>query len=206
MTFRVGLTGGIGSGKSTVASMFETLGIPILDLDTVGRFLLTQEDVINKLVAHFGKSILGSDGLIVREKLAVCAFQSEQQTHRLNGVMHPLIRQNEQQWVDAHENSLYVLIEASVLIESGAAERMDHLIVVLADEALRYQRVLNRGYQDENTLKQILKRQCNDATRMSVADDMIYNQGSLELLRQDVLALHKRLLMHFSVDSNQADR
>ena len=192
--YRVGLTGGIGSGKSTVAAMFSELGVPILDLDRVGR-RLTHADgqCLQQLVAAFGADILNSDGSLDRRALARRCFANADETKKLNAILHPLIRQEEDRWVSGQHGD-YVIIEASVLIESGGAERMDAVIVVLADTELRLQRVLARGDRDRDEFQAIVERQCSDGERRQVADYVIENSGSLLQLRQSVLTVHQSLL------------
>ena len=166
MIARVGLTGGIGSGKSVVAAMFSELGVPLLDLDAVGRHLLqSQPAVVDRLVEAFGPEIRTISGEVDRARLAKLAFASQAATRRLNGIMHPLIRVEEDRWA-AQQSGEYCLIEASVLIESGGAARMDAVAVVLADTALRRQRVGRRGSPSVELFDNILKRSgSNDAVR-----------------------------------------
>jgi dephospho-CoA kinase len=190
---RIGLTGGIGSGKSTVAAMFAELGVPVLDLDQVGRKLATtDDDCLGQLVAAFGKKILQTDGSLNRKAMAAFCFSDARKTARLNAIMHPLIRCEEERWLDQQQSD-FVIIEASVLLESGGAKRMDAVIVVLADQAIRLQRVLSRGYQNEMEFHSILARQCDDNMRKRMADHVIDNNGSLQQLREHVLAVYRAL-------------
>jgi len=189
----IGLTGGIGSGKSTVATMFSGFGVPVLDLDQVGRRLATTDDeCLSQLVAAFGKRILQADGSLDRKALAMHCFSDADETARLNAIMHPLIWCQEEQWLNQQQSD-YVIIEASVLLESGGAKRMNAVIVLLADESIRLQRVLARGHQSELEFRSILARQCDDSMRMQMADYIIENNGSLEQLRQHVLTLQGSL-------------
>jgi len=200
----VGLTGGIGSGKSTVAAMFRELGVPVLDLDVVGRQLAEPGQAgQTALVRAFGSGILQPDGGgIDRERLATLCFASEAATQRLNRVMHPLIWQQAEAWL-AHQTTPYALIEASVLIESGGARRMNAVIVVLAGEALRRHRVQQRGGRGAQCFDDILQRQCSDAERLRVADVVIRNDDGLDALRLRVEEVHGHLTQRFSaaVDS-----
>jgi dephospho-CoA kinase len=199
VTVAVGLTGGIGSGKSTVASMFADLAVPVLDLDAVGRQLTEPgEPGLQALVACFGREILRGDGTLDRPRLAALCFTDPKQTARLNGVMHPLIREEEQRWLQ-RQSSPYALIEASVLLESGAASRMDAVVVVLADREERRRRVLARGRQSEALFESIIARQCDDARRRKQADYVLENNGSQEALREQVKALHARLAQRFAI-------
>jgi len=191
---RIGLTGGIGSGKSSVAAMFEQLGVAVLDLDRVGRDIVTIGSTgLGQLVEAFGAQILQADGSLNRAALASHCFHNEAETKKLNAIMHPLIWQAESQWLTEQQGS-YVIIEASVLLESGGAVRMDGVIVVLADEQVRLQRVLKRGDRDETAFRAIVARQCSDKQRRAQADWIIDNSGTLEGLHQQVCELHEKIL------------
>jgi dephospho-CoA kinase len=197
---RVGLTGGIGSGKSTVAQMFAGLAVPVLDLDQLGREIVSPGSKgLKKLISTFGGRFLQSDGCLNRAALAEYCFADADRTARLNGVMHPLIGEAEEQWLKKQSaESLYVVIEASVLLESGGASRMNVVLVVLAEERLRCQRVLARGDRDVEQFKAIVARQCTDDERRCMADIIIENNNSIDALKDSVLKLHEGFLKRFS--------
>jgi len=191
---RIGLTGGIGSGKSTVAAMFAELGVPVLDLDQVGHALLAPGSAaLAQLVDTFGRDILNSDASLNRKMLARHCFSEAGQTAKLNAIVHPLIRQAEEAWLQSQQGD-YVMIEASVLLESGGAERMDAVIVVLADVAVRRQRVLQRGDRSIAEFDAIVARQVNDTERRKAADMIISNTDGLAELRQQVRHTHTELM------------
>jgi len=167
-TRAIALTGGIGSGKSTVAKMFADIGVPV-----------------------FGSDIQDEQGGIDRKLLAARAFSDVKQTARLNAILHPEIVAYEQQWLK-EQRAPYAIIEASVLLESGGASRMDGVIVVLANQTLRKERVLARGKQDEAMFDKIIERQCDDNTRRKHADYILQNDGSLESLQQQVMQLSEK--------------
>ncbi len=195
---RVGLTGGIGSGKSTAAAMFSALGVPVLDLDQVGRSLAMPGSLcLRRLVTAFGEEILRADGSLNRMKLASLCFSDADKTARLNAIMHPLIRQEEQAWLSCQQAD-FAIIEASVLIESGGAERMDAVIAILAEEGLRRRRVLERGLQDAEGFERILSRQCSDTERRRVSDYIITNDGELAELERQVKSIYRQLLARFA--------
>ena len=193
MTRFYGLTGGIGSGKSTVASIFSDHGVPTLDLDQVGKTLInTDPSIVDELCQTFGLRILNQDSSLNRKALAEVAFQSDANTSKLNKIMHTRIRSFEQQWRNKQTNEIAV-IEASVLIESGNVDRMHALIVVISDFELRKQRVINRGKQSEYAFTQIVKRQCEDEERLTYADYIIKNNASLEILKATTIKLLQQL-------------
>ncbi|MDT8376153.1 MAG: dephospho-CoA kinase [Mariprofundaceae bacterium] len=192
----VGLTGGIGSGKSTVASIFSGLGVPVLDLDQIGQQVTTSNpEAVAALVKAFGREILDGDRLN-RKRLAEICFSSREKTKQLNGILHPLIWQQMEGWINKQQ-AAYVIIEASVLIESGGCDRMDATIVVVADLPLRKQRVLSRGMQTARSFDRIVEVQCNDAERKSHADFLIRNDGAVEALKENVERLHGVLTGQF---------
>ncbi|MFQ5344426.1 MAG: dephospho-CoA kinase [Mariprofundus sp.] len=194
---RIGLTGGIGSGKSTVAEMFAELGVPVLDLDRVGQTVVQAGSPgLKKLVEVFGADILNQDGSLNRKALGKYCFTDAERTVKLNAVMHPLIWQAEEDWLRQQQGD-YAVIEASVLLESGGVNRMDAVIVVLADVALRRQRVLCRGRQSEAEFEAVVRRQCDDAERRRVGDYVIDNSSSLEALQQQVQKIHTALQRRF---------
>jgi len=193
-TKRIGLTGGIGSGKSSVAAIFKMLGVPVLDLDQVGHDIVQAGSPgLQQLIEAFGEQMLLPDGSLHRAALARHCFDDAAETARLNAIMHPLIWQAEERWFD-RQHSDYVIIEASVLLESGGAERMDAVIVLLADQQLRLQRVLQRGDRDESGFNAIVARQCSDVIRREKADWLIENNASKQQLQKQVFEIHQKIL------------
>ncbi|MDQ6982171.1 MAG: dephospho-CoA kinase [Mariprofundus sp.] len=190
---RVGLTGGIGTGKSTVAGIFAGLGIPVLDLDEVGQTVVQSDSSgLKQLVEAFGTNILNHDGSLNRKAMARHCFSDADRTAKLNAIMHPLIWQVEENWLSQQQGD-YAIIEASVLLESGGAGRMDVVIVVLADMMLRRDRVLARGKNTAAEFNAIVARQCTDTKRREAADFIITNEGSLTQLRQQVIDIERLL-------------
>jgi len=196
VTRAIALTGGIGSGKSTVAKMFSDMAVPVLDLDAVGRELLDSPKIQSALTDAFGSDIPNEQGDIDRNLLAGRAFCDSTQTARLNAILHPEIVAFEQKWLKV-QKAPYAIVEASVLLESGGKSRMDGLIVVLANQSLRKKRVLTRGKQDEVMFSQIVARQCDDNMRHKHADYILHNEGSLESLQQQVMQLSEQLVSNF---------
>jgi dephospho-CoA kinase len=190
----VGLVGGIGSGKSTAASMFADMGVPALDLDEVGRKLtLPGAPGVRAIVETFGDTFMDKGGRLDRARLARLGFEDEQVMRKLTDALHPLIWAEAEGWL-AGQDAPYALIEAVVLLESGAADRMDMIVAVQSDVALRRQRVLDRGHPDPSMFDAIVRRQCSDTERMQQADFVIHNDGDLAHLRQSVIVLHRRIL------------
>ena len=191
---RIGLTGGIGSGKSALAAMFAELGVPVLDLDALGRELHKDVDCRAALVAAFGNGILDSAGAVDRAALGKLCFADAEKMVRLNNIMHPRIWQGEEKWLAAQQ-APYVLIEASVLIESSGAARMDVVVVVLADIETRRDRVLRQRDMHAEQFDAILARQCDDTVRRKAADFIVENNADLHALKKTAINLHHQLLL-----------
>ena len=191
---RIGLTGGIGSGKSTLVAMFAELGVPVLDLDALGRELHKDADCRAALVAAFGNGILGSSGAVDRAALGRLCFADAEKMKKLNKIMHPRIWQREEAWLAAQQ-APYVLIEASVLIESAGAARMDAVVVVLADIETRRDRVLRQRDMPAGQFDAILARQCDDVARRKVADFIVENEADLDALQRAAVDIHHQLLL-----------
>jgi len=190
---RIGLTGGIGSGKSTLAAMLADLGAPVLDLDALGRELHKDADCRAALLAAFGNGILDSSGAVDRGALGRLCFADAEKTATLNSIMHSRIWRREEEWLAAQQ-APYVLIEASVLIESGGAARMDAVVVVLTEVETRRNRVLQQRDMDAQQFEAILARQCDDAARRKAADFLVKNNTDLNALQHAAAHLHRQLL------------
>lgn len=173
--------------------MFVELGVPVLDLDRVGhQVTLPGSEGLAALVKQFGKAILDGDSLN-RIRLAEICFASEEKTLLLNRIVHPLIWQQADVWKH-QQKTPYVVIEASVLIESGGSDRVDSTIVVMSDMQSRKSRVLKRGNMSEEMFDAVVARQCDDETRLNYADHLIKNDRDIETLNLEVGALHRKLI------------
>lgn len=185
---QVGLTGGIGSGKTTVARVFRTLGIPVFEADAAGRTLLAENrEVKTAVVARFGQDVL-RDGHIDRAALARIVFTDQQALKDLNAIIHPAVRVAFKQW-SGIQVAPYVLMEAAILAESGGAKHMDRIIVVTAPEDLRIHRVMQRDGVEEETVRTRLANQISEDERLKTADHVIMNDDTRLVIPQ-VLAVH----------------
>jgi len=200
MTARVGLTGGIGSGKSTVANMFSEFGVPVLDLDEVGRSVASQPEHLANLVHAFGDRILHTDGTLDRRELARICFPDAVKTKQLNRILHPPIWAVADAWL-IRQHVCYAVIEASVLIESGGVSRMDDVVVVLADMDVRRDRVLVSRDMDSAYFDTVIQQQCDDHTRCAAADYVISNNADFPALHAKIKALHHQLMGKYSPDN-----
>lgn len=188
---KVGVTGGIGSGKSTACRIFSVLGIPVFDADREGKRLLTEDPGVRNAVATaFGADMLVG-GLPDRKRLASLVFRDQAALRQLNGIIHPAVRGAFQAWA-ANQHAPYVIQEAAILVETGAFRLMDHLVVVSAPEAERLRRVMLRDAVSEADVRARLRNQATDMEREAVADTVLVNDG-VRLLIPQVLALHAKL-------------
>jgi len=190
----IGLTGGIGSGKSTVAGYFAQHGIPVIDADQLTRELVVPgSPALNEIINVFGSNILLPDGSLDRHQLRRRVFADPDQKRRLEAILHPRVY-TELRYRTQALRTPYCIWVVPLLLETGGTALVDRVLVVDAPESLQRQRVLRRSGMDENTLQAILSNQANRAERLSTADDVIENNSDLSQLQQQVTALHHRYL------------
>lgn len=190
---QVGITGGIGSGKSLICRIFGCLGIPLYDADSRAKGLMTTDRIlVEQIKKEFGNLSYRSDGELNKEHLRK-AFSVPEELKKLNGLVHPRVAADYKGWVDQQVGSKYVIKEAALLIESGSAKALDYLIVVTAPKAIRIQRILKRDPQRSlQEIENIIMSQTSDEVKMEMADEVIVNDGSRLVIPQ-VLELHERL-------------
>lgn len=188
----VGITGGIGSGKSTVCRVFGVLGVPVFSSDEAGkRAMSTDLTVRDRLVEAFGSAIY-SQGTLDRKALADRVFNDPAAMARLNAIVHPAVREAFASWA-AEQHAPYVLNEAAILVETGAYKQLDHLIVVEAPAAERVRRVMLRDGVSSAEVQARMNNQANDAQRAAVAHTLVRNDGHTMVIPQ-VINAHRRLL------------
>jgi dephospho-CoA kinase len=192
---KVGLTGGIATGKSLVASMFADLGVHIIDADSIGHELMTPgEPVYDEIVKRFGAEILNSDKTVNRPKLAELAFdQRRPRIYELNSLLHPgIIHRYEKRMeeIGARDQSAIVMLEAALLLEAGLRRRFDRIIVVSCKPQQRIERWEKRLQVDADAARREVTRrmmaQAPDEAKIQAADYVIDNSGSIEETRQQV--------------------
>lgn len=188
---QIGITGGIGSGKSTVCRIFSTLGIPVYDADSRAKSLMTTDGIlISQIKKEFGVLSYREDGKVNREFLAQTVFKDKNKLERLNSLTHPRVALDYEQWVNEQESD-YVLKEAALLFEARSYLTLDKIIVVHAPEALRVKRVLMRDlHRSEQQVVDIIRNQLTDEEKLKKADYSIANDENTPLIPQ-VLELHK---------------
>lgn len=188
----VGVTGGIGSGKTTVCKHFEALGVPVYYADDEAKNLYQTDAVLAAEVsALFGADIF-ENGVLNRPKLAEIVFNDKAKLAALNALVHPAVARNFNAWIEK-QNAVYVLKEAAILIESGAYKAADQILLVSAPESIRIERVMQRDSVSETEVKARLSKQWTDEQKRPFCTDEIVNDGS-ENLTAMVQQLHEKFL------------
>lgn len=187
---KVGLTGGIGSGKTTVARIFETLGIPVYYADDAAKRLMnSNEELKSLIIKHFGDESY-QQGELNRKYIASIVFNNKEKLELLNSLTHPITMQDALVWMNK-QTTLYVIKEAALLFESGAAEQLDYIIGVYAPQHIRVKRVMDR---DKTTIEEVMKRvsrQIDEEMKMKLCDFVITNNDQ-QLVIPQVLELDKK--------------
>ncbi len=196
---KVGLTGGIGSGKTAVSDLFKSLAIDVIDTDVIAHELInTDHQVSQKIVETFGEGIIAANGVIDRKKLATLVFENKANKKKLENILHPEIRRE----VNDKINKLgsqkippaYIIIVIPLLFETDFHYLIDNVLVVSADEETRVARVKQRDSRSEDDIRAIIAHQVDDTVRRNAADHIIYNNGSIAELAPHINDLHAKYL------------
>lgn len=196
MGYIVALTGGIGSGKSTVADAFSRLGIVIVDADIIARQVVEpQTPGLRAIEAHFGKDIINSDGTLNRRLLRDRIFSRPEEKTWLNALLHPMIHQETQRQISA-ATSPYVLWVIPLLVENQLQHKANRILVIDVLPETQLQRTMLRDNVTRQHAEQILAAQATREARLAVADDVIDNNGAPETIASDVARLHAHYLAY----------
>lgn len=194
MTKIIGLTGGIGSGKSTIAKYFESQGIPVYIADNTSRNVTESEEILNQIKSQFGTHVF--DGRILnRQKLAQLVFSEPERLKQLNAIIHPAVRSDFAKWLRARSNEPIVIKETAILFESGSYKDCDAIITVVAPEELRIARVMNRDAVGREDVLRRMSSQWTDDQRVAKSDYVINNENWDEAKAQTDKIL-KKLTIH----------
>ncbi len=195
MLRQIGVTGGIGSGKSLICKIFNALGIPSYDADSRAKRLMTTDGIlVDAIKKEFGTLSYHPDGGLNREFISSIVFDNTEKLKTLNSLVHPRVAKDYQGWIKDQAAKPYVIREAALLFESGAADLQDEVIVVSAPEPLRIARVLKRDPQrTENEVGNIIKNQMSEDDKLERADFIIVNDDT-QLVIPQVLKLHQLFL------------
>ena len=191
MTKTIGLTGGIGSGKTTIANYFQSKGIPIYIADDEARKIMQSDEIIQAIKNCFGTAIF-ENNVLVRQKLADIVFNDAEQLQRLNAIIHPAVKKHFKDWLETKNDFPYIIYEAAVLFENDSYKNFDYIIAVTAPIEARIERVIAR---DATTREQVQKRvdaQWSDEQRISKSDFVIEN-SNLETAKKKIEEILKIL-------------
>jgi dephospho-CoA kinase len=188
---QIGITGGIGSGKSLVSKIFSALGIPVYDADSHAKALMTTDGIlVSQIKKEFG-DLSYEDGSLNRTYLANHVFHDQQKLEKLNSLVHPRVAWHYKNWVLENSGKPYVLKEAALLFETGSYKVLDKIIVVTAPEVLRIQRVIARDpHRTVEQIKAIVGKQMPEEKKQELADYLVVNDET-QLLIPQVLHLHR---------------
>lgn len=193
---KVGITGGIGTGKTTACRLFEGLGVPVYYADDRAKQLMHDDDTLkSQLITAFGKNVYTKEGVLDRAYLAGLVFKDSAQLKRLNAIVHPAVYVDSAAWQtkQAHQGMVYTLKEAALLYETGSYAELDKIIVVTAPEAMRIQRVMQRDQTTEEVVRARMAKQLPQEEKEQRADYLLTNI-TLEELSKQVHQLHQELL------------
>lgn len=192
MALHVGLTGGIGSGKSTVAGIFQVLGIPVLHADEVAKKLMNHQPAIRAAIQEAFGADMYENGLLQRKKLAARVFNNASELEKLNAIVHPASIAAAIEWAN-QQTTPYCVKEAALFFESGSAEGIDFMIGVSCPKSLRIQRVMHRDQVSREEVLHRMQNQLEESLKMRLCDAVLIN-NNIDLLIPQVIQLHQTLL------------
>lgn len=203
--FVVGLTGGIGSGKSTVAKLFAEHNVPIIDADLIARELVEPgQPALEKIVDTFGPEVLSRDGSLDRRKLRALVFENATQRKQLEAILHPRIRDNMMERLEAVD-APYAIMVIPLLIDTGYWNMIDRILVVDVDDEDQLQRVMQRDGVTREQAQAIVDSQVSREDKLAAADDVIENRSDITALRKQVDALHEQYVQRSLKESSEAE-
>lgn len=189
---KIGLTGGIGSGKTMVARIFELLGIPVYYADAAAKTIMNEDESLKALIVeHFGKAAY-TDGTLNRAYISSIVFQNKEKLALLNSLVHPATIRAAEKWMQ-QQQAAYAIKEAALIFESGSQNGLDLVIGVYAPKSLRILRTMQRDTISRDEVLKRMSNQVNEELKMKLCDFVIYNNEQ-QLLIPQVIALHEKLL------------
>lgn len=190
---KVGITGGIGSGKSIVCRVFQQLGVVVYRSDEEAKKLYEESTVKKQVRKLFGKHIIDGSGNIDKKKLAAIVFRDPVLLKRLNEIIHPAVKEHFRQWLASHKKEKYILKEAAILFESGTNKGLDYIITVSAPVELRIRRTMERDGVEEAVVLSRIKTQMSEDEKIKRADFVIVNDET-QLIIPQVLKIHQTIV------------
>lgn len=190
----IGLTGGIGSGKTTVAKMFQDLGVPVYIADLEAKKITNNPNTIKLIEQHFGSKVV-SNGILDRTALANLVFDNPNKLNQLNAIIHPLVAQDFATWVATHEREKFVIKETAILFETGNHTQCDYVITVTAPIDVRIKRVLKRDQIDEDEIRKRIANQWPEEKKAKLSDFVIQNIN-LDNTLQQVKNIYSKIVIN----------
>ena len=192
---KIGLTGSIGCGKSSLSNILKKKGIPVIDADIKGRDIYKSQKILDAVSNEFGKEIINSNGELNRKELGKIVFSSDEKLETLNSITHPEIKRMIMEDLDAYEKegNDCVVVDAALLIEAGYIEMMDFNVVVKCEEGVQIDRIIKRDNCSENDARSRIKSQMPQEEKFKFADFIVDNSGSLENLENEAEVLFNRI-------------
>lgn len=192
---RIGLTGGIGSGKSITAAQFKQLGVPVIDADVISHQITSSgAECLNEISEKLGPEFITADDTLDRARLADHIFKYPEKKTLLENILHPRIRQEMLAEVEKFTNTDYVILVVPLLFETNFIELVDRVLVVDAPKDIRIRRIMDRDTRSREQIGNILKNQLDQSVKTEKADDILDNSGSLDQLQSSVERLHNKYL------------
>lgn len=193
MAITIGITGGIGSGKTTVCNIFKLLGVPVFEADKVAAGIMNgNKQLQSEISALFGSDILNCHGLVNRKKLADIVFKDELQLEKLNSLVHPAVRDQFLLWSEKNSNYPYIIMEAAILFESGFHNLTDYTILITAPEDERIRRVMKRDGESMDSIKNRISRQYPENKKTELADFILHNDNK-HLIIPEIIKIDKNI-------------
>ena len=191
MVLKIGLTGGLGSGKSTIAKIFEVLGVPVYYADTEAKRIMNEDKQLKaSIISHFGEDAY-LDNQLNRVYLSSIVFNNRDKLSLLNSLVHPATIRDSKEWINK-QTTPYAIKEAALIFESGSQEYLDYVIGVSAPSHLRVQRAMQRDHLSRDQVQQRMSKQIEEVIKMHLCDFVIFNDEVKPVIPQ-VLELHKKL-------------
>ncbi len=188
----IGLTGGIGSGKSTISAFFSALGVPVYIADAEARKIMERPEVIQSVQNLFDKSVIDENGKLNRKKIASIVFNHSEKLEALNQIIHPAVKQDFLLWLKNHKNQKYIIKEVAIIFEIKSEKDFDKIILVTAPEKERIRRVMLRDGISANEVQERMRNQLPDSEKTSKSDYIIDNTD-LNIAKKKVEEIHRSI-------------
>lgn len=189
---KIGITGGIGSGKSTVCSVFELLAVPVYYADDEAKKMLDATDVRKSIITVFGNEVLNEKGGMDRKKISSIVFNDKKKLEQLNAIIHPAVANHFTNWLKQYSSNKYIVKEAAILFESNAYKQVDQVITVVAPTELRIKRAIERDAISKEQVEQRMNYQMSDEEKIKRSQFVIHNDEK-QLLIPQILQIHEQL-------------